>query len=104
MEKIMTDGLRIWFLVLYAIAIVVILGKLIPARHHGEVFEKKINDSRRLFPMISLPVDWLVPPLILLSGGGQIQVGWPLLRIVVLGLAYMPLPYLLGCHEFSAGF
>ena len=87
MEKLITDGLRIWFLVLYAIGIVVILVKFIPARHHGEVFEKKISDSRCLLPMICLPVDWLVPPLILLSGAGQIQAGWPLLRIVGFGLS-----------------
>jgi protein-S-isoprenylcysteine O-methyltransferase len=87
MEKIITDGLRIWFLVLYAIGIITILIKFIPARHHAEVFEKKISDTRRLLPMVCLPVDWLVPPLILLSGAGQIQVGWPLLRIVGFGLS-----------------
>jgi protein-S-isoprenylcysteine O-methyltransferase len=82
MEKIMTDGLRIWFLALYAIGIVVLLIKFIPARPREKVVEKQIVDSRRLLPMICLPVDWLVPPLILLSGIGQLSAGWPLMRVI----------------------
>ncbi len=87
MEKILTDGFRIWFLVLYAIGIVVILVKFIPVRRRREVFEKQIVDSRRLLPMICLPVDWLVPPLILLSGIGQVPAIWPLLRVLGFGLS-----------------
>lgn len=82
MEKILTDGLRIWFLLLYAIGIAVILVKFIPGRRRREVFEKRIVDSRRLLPMICLPVDWLVPPPILLSGIGQVPAIWPLLRVL----------------------
>jgi protein-S-isoprenylcysteine O-methyltransferase len=82
MEKIMTDGLRIWFLALYAIGIVVLLIKFIPARPREKIVEKQIVDSRRLLPMICLPVDWLVPPLILLSGIGQLSAGWPLMRVI----------------------
>jgi protein-S-isoprenylcysteine O-methyltransferase len=37
--------------------------------------------------MICLPVDWLVPPLILLSGIGQLSAGWPLLRILGFALS-----------------
>jgi len=87
MEKIMTDGLRIWFLVLYAIGIVVLLIKFIPARRGEKVIEKQIVDGRRLLPMICLPVDWLVPPLILLSGIGQLSLGWPLIRILGFALS-----------------
>jgi protein-S-isoprenylcysteine O-methyltransferase len=87
MEKILTDGFRIWFLILYAIGIVVILVKFIPVRRRQDVFEKQIVDSRRLLPMICLPVDWLVPPLILLSGIGQVPAIWPLLRVLGFGLS-----------------
>ncbi len=87
MEKILTDGLRIWFLALYTIGIIVLLIKFIPLRRRQEVFEKQIVDSRRFLPMICLPVDWLVPPLILLSGIGQLQAIWPLLRILGFGLS-----------------
>lgn len=87
MEKIMTDGLRIWFLALYAIGIIVILIKFIPVRHRQEVFEKQIVDSRRLLPMICLPIDWLIPPLILLVGIGQVPAIWAMLRILGLGLS-----------------
>ncbi len=87
MEKIMTDGLRIWFLALYAIGIIVILIKFIPVRRRQEVFEKQIVDSRRLLPMICLPIDWLIPPLILLVGIGQVPAIWAMLRILGLGLS-----------------
>jgi len=82
MEKILTDGLRIWFLALYAIGIIVILIKFIPVRRRQQVFENRIVDSRRLLPMICLPVDWLVPPLIVLSGIGQVSAIWPLFRVL----------------------
>ena len=87
MEKILTDGLRIWFLALYAIGIIVILIKFIPVQRRQQVFEKQILDSRRLLPMICLPIDWLVPPLILLSGIGQVPAIWPLLRVLGFGLS-----------------
>lgn len=87
MEWVMTDGLRIWFLVLYAIGIVVLLIKFIPARLGEKAFEKRIVDSRRLLPMICLPIDWLVPPLILLSGIGQLSAGWPFIRILGFALS-----------------
>jgi protein-S-isoprenylcysteine O-methyltransferase len=87
MEKIMTDGLRIWFLGLYAIGIVVLLVKFILTRPREEAVEKRIADSRRLLPMICLPVDWLVPPLILLSGIGQLSAGWPFIRVIGFALS-----------------
>lgn len=82
MEKIMTDGLRIWFLGLYGIGIVVLLVKFVFTRPREGAVEKRIADSRRLLPMICLPVDWLVPPLILLSGIGQLSAGWPFIRVI----------------------
>jgi protein-S-isoprenylcysteine O-methyltransferase len=87
MEKIMTDGLRIWFLGLYAIGIVVLLVKFILTRPREEAVEKRIADSRRLLPMICLPVDWLIPPLILLSGIGQLSAGWPFIRVIGFALS-----------------
>jgi protein-S-isoprenylcysteine O-methyltransferase len=87
LEEIMTDGFRLWFLVLYAIGIVVLFVKIIPARTRGATVEKQISDSRRLLPVILAPVNWLVPALILLSGIGEISAGWPLLRGLGLGLS-----------------
>ncbi len=85
MEKIMTDGLRIWFLVLYAIGIISLLIKFIPTRDRAKAAEKRIEDSRRLLSMIFLPVDWFVPPLLLLSGAGQLSTAW--LPVRILGFA-----------------
>lgn len=82
MEKVMINGLRIWFLVLYAVGIMTLLIKFIPTRNRAQAAENRIEDSRRLLPKIFLPVDWLVPPLLLLSGIGQLSAGWPLIRIL----------------------
>jgi len=87
MEKILVDGLRLWFLSLYAIGIIVLLIKFLPSRSHEKEIEKRIHDSRRFLPMICLPVDWLVPPLILLWGVGEIQAAWMPLRIIGFGLS-----------------
>ncbi len=87
MEKVMTNGLRIWFLVLYAIGIITLLIKFLPTRDRGKAAERRIEDSRRLLPMICLPVDWLVPPLIVLSGIGQLSDGWPVIRILGFALS-----------------
>jgi protein-S-isoprenylcysteine O-methyltransferase len=87
MEKILIDGLRIWFLILYSIGIEALLIKFIPAHTHEKGIEKRINDSRRWLPMICLPVDWLVPPLILLSGVGEVPARWLPLRLVGLLLS-----------------
>ncbi len=94
MERVMTDGLRIWVLSLYAIGIMVLLIKFIPIRHRRVIVEKQIVDSRRLLPMICLPVDWLVPPLIILSGAGKIVAGWPMLRVLGFGLSLYALAIL----------
>jgi len=87
MEWIMTDGLRIWFLVLYAIGIITLLIKFVPTRDRAKAAERRIEDSRRLLPMIFLPVDWFVPPLILLSGIGQLSAVWPPVRILGFALS-----------------
>ena len=85
MERIITDGLRIWFLAIYAIGIIALLLKFVPTLDRAKAAEKRIEDSRRLLPMIFLPIDWLVPPLILLSGIGQLSAAW--LPIRLLGFA-----------------
>lgn len=104
MEKNMIDGLRIWFLILYAVGIVVLLVKFIPARTHEKVIEKRVNDSRRLLPMICLPVDWLVPPLILLSGVGEVPAGLILIRVLGLGLSLYALVILVWVPRSWAAF
>ena len=68
MEKVMINGLRIWFLALYIIGIIVLLVKFIPTRDRAKAAERRIKDSRRLLPMIFLPIDWFVPPPCLVVG------------------------------------
>ncbi len=87
MEKLMINGLRIWFLVLYAVGIIALLIKFLPTRNRAKAAERGIEDSRRLLPRIFLPVDWLVPLFLLLSGIGQLSAGWPLIRILGFALS-----------------
>ncbi len=87
MENTMINGLRIWFLALYAIGIITLLIKFVPTRDRAKAAERRIEDSRRLLPMIFLPVDWFVPPLLLLSEIGQLSASWPLIRLLGFALS-----------------
>jgi len=91
MERVMINGLRIWFLVLYAIGIITLLIKFVPTRDRAKSAEKRIEDSRRLLPMIFLPIDWFVPPLLMLSGIGQLSAVWPPIRILGFALSFYAL-------------
>lgn len=86
-EKFMTDGLRLWFLILYGLGIVALFIKFVLAPSREKVVEKRILDRRRFLPMIFLPVDWLVPPLVLLVGLGRLSAGWPLIRLLGFALS-----------------
>ena len=87
MEKVVTDWFRIWFLALYALGIVVLFIKFILARPREKAVERRITDWRRFFPLIFLPVDWFVPPIIVLSGIGRLSALWPIIRILGFALS-----------------
>ncbi len=95
MEKIVTDWFRIWLLCLYALGIVGILIKFIPARTREKGIEKRIADRRRFFPLIFLPIDWLIPPLIVLTGIGRLPALWPIIRLIGFALSLYALVILL---------
>lgn len=104
MGTILTDGLRLWFLILYALGIVVLFIKFILARSREKAVEKRIADRRRFLPMIFLPVDWFVPPLLVLSGIGQLSDGWPIIRLLGFALSLYALVILLWVPQVLGRF
>jgi protein-S-isoprenylcysteine O-methyltransferase len=44
-------------------------------------------DRRRFLPLIFLPLDWFVPPLVVLSGIGQFSAVWPIIRLLGFALS-----------------
>jgi protein-S-isoprenylcysteine O-methyltransferase Ste14 len=103
-DTIMTEWLRIWFLCLYALGIAVLFIKFILARPREKAVEKRIADWRRFFPLIFLPIDWLVPPLAILSGIGQLSTVWPLIRLLGFALSLYALVILLWVPQVLGRF
>jgi protein-S-isoprenylcysteine O-methyltransferase len=81
----MHQGLRLSFLVLYAVGPVVALLALLRRRSGGSSAQCRVAGWRWYVPPLLLPVEWLLPPALLLLGFGEIQARWPGLRLV--GLA-----------------
>ncbi len=104
MEKVMTDWFRIWFLCLYALGIVTLFIKFILARPREKAVEKRIADWRRFFPLFFLPVDWFVPPLLVLSGIGQLSALWPVIRILGFALSLYALVILVWVPQVLGRF
>lgn len=76
-------ALRLWFLVLYAIDIVGFLSTVARVRRERPVFERQIGP----LPEIGALVAWLVPPVILLSGIGRLEMELPIVRALGVALS-----------------
>jgi protein-S-isoprenylcysteine O-methyltransferase Ste14 len=78
-------GLRFCFLALYAAGPVVAMTALVRRRKAGWTAQARVQGWRWYIPPVLLPIEWLLPPALLLMGVGEIQTGWISFR--VLGLA-----------------
>jgi hypothetical protein len=79
----MEQTLQLWFLVLYTVGVVGFLSNVMCVRRSQPTFEKQIGP----LPPVDALVAWLVPPLILLSGIGELSTERPMLRILGVGLS-----------------
>src|SRR5208282_1331123 len=85
LSRHMHEGLRLCFLVLYAVGPAVAMLALLRRRSGGSSARSRVAGWRRYVPPLMLPVEWLLPPVLLLLGLGEMQAGWIPLRL--LGLA-----------------
>lgn len=79
----MDRALSVWFLALYALGIVGFLGNVLRIRRERPAFEQQIGP----LPEVGALVAWFVPPLILLSGIGEMAMEQPILRVLGVGLS-----------------
>ena len=79
----MADVIRVWFVVAYAIGFIFFLALIFRFRARGEAIEQRVGS----LPPPPALISWLVPPIILLMGVGQISAAWLPLRIVGVGLS-----------------
>jgi protein-S-isoprenylcysteine O-methyltransferase len=79
----MTEALRLWFLLLFGVVIAVFLIMAIRFRGRRAMVEQKIGPLPTPIPLVVQ----FVAVLILLTRTGEILAGWPLLRVLGLGLS-----------------
>lgn len=84
----MAESLRSYFLIFYGIGILVLIATVLPRLRRPPGVEKGAEDLRRYIPVVFIPLNWLLPPALILTRVGEIRVEWPLLRLIglLLGL------------------
>ena len=111
----MTDALRLWFVVAYALGFIFFLALIFRFRARRQTVEQRVGP----LPASPALISWLIPPIILLTEVGQISAVWIPLRVVgvglslygivmmpwatrVLGHSYVPGPAILQEHALVA--
>jgi protein-S-isoprenylcysteine O-methyltransferase Ste14 len=79
----MIDAFRWGFAITYVIGFIFFLGLIFGFRARRQRVEQRVGP----LPPPPALVSWLIPPIVLLTGFGQISAGWILLRVVGVGLA-----------------
>jgi protein-S-isoprenylcysteine O-methyltransferase Ste14 len=84
----MADTLRFGFLAGYAVALVVLVVRVLPLAARIPGSAQRATGARRWLPAVLLPVAFLVPPAIMLARVGELDRTWPVVRLagVALGL------------------
>jgi protein-S-isoprenylcysteine O-methyltransferase Ste14 len=72
--------LRLWFLAFYAVGILVFLVKVIPASLVVPPTARRAHGAARFLPAVLVLWDFLVPPALILTHAGELDVHWLPLR------------------------
>ena len=81
-----SNGLRLCFLALYAVGPAVALWALLQRGFGRSTPRHRVEGWRWYVPTILLPIEWLLPPALILLGFGEIQCEW--LAVRYLGLTF----------------
>jgi protein-S-isoprenylcysteine O-methyltransferase Ste14 len=82
----MNEALRVCFLALYAVGPVVAIGALLRRKAGRSTTQCRVQGWRWYVPPLLLPIEWLLPPALLVLGLGEIQAGWIPARLLGLTL------------------
>lgn len=92
----MVTAIRLYFLVFYAVSILVLLLRVLPAAARAATPEDRARGTERCLPAALLPIGFLVPPAAMLLRVGELPHDWISLRLVGVALsayAAMLLPW-----------
>jgi protein-S-isoprenylcysteine O-methyltransferase Ste14 len=83
----MREPLRLCFLALYAVGPAVAVLALLRRRLGPATARQRVGGWRWYVPAVLLPLEWLLPPALILLGPGEMQAGWPAVRLLGLALS-----------------
>jgi protein-S-isoprenylcysteine O-methyltransferase Ste14/SAM-dependent methyltransferase len=76
----MIEALRIYFVAFYAVRLAVFLFRVLPGNFRNRPVEHQTQGLRGWLPAVLIPLDSLLPPLLILFRTGELQVFWLPLR------------------------
>jgi protein-S-isoprenylcysteine O-methyltransferase Ste14 len=92
----MSAAPRAFFLAFYCVSLAVFAVKVLPAAAAVRDPERRATGWRRHLPALLLPIGFVVPPLLLWLRWGELDAGWPVVRLAGLALAAYAAPMLLA--------
>ena len=78
----MAEALRLFFLAFYAIGVVVLVLRVLPLAFRSAPAERRAEGIDLYLPIILLPIGFLIPPAAMLTRVGELNAGWPAVRLV----------------------
>ena len=78
----MAEALRLFFLVFYAIGVMVLVVRVLPLAFRSAPAEWRAEGVNLYLPFFLLPVGFLIPPIAMLTRAGEIDATWPVVRLV----------------------
>jgi protein-S-isoprenylcysteine O-methyltransferase len=90
------DALRLVFVAGYAVSLLVLVVRVLPAAARVEGVTHRATGSVRWLPFVLLPIGFLVPPALLLGRVGEIRAGWWPVRALGIASAIYAATMLLG--------
>jgi len=79
--------LRCWFVGVYAFGLTFMGIRARAAAGELRRAERALGDRRRLLPGLLIPVNWLLPPVFLITGFGALHRDWPVVRGIGMALS-----------------
>jgi protein-S-isoprenylcysteine O-methyltransferase Ste14 len=70
------DLLRLFFLVFYAVSVLVLVVRVLPLALRSAPAERRAEGTDLYLPFLLLPIGFLIPPIAMLTRAGEVDAGW----------------------------
>src|SRR5262245_5566257 len=78
----MAQAFRLFFLGFYAISLIVLALRVAPLSLRAAPADRRAQGLTLFLPFVLLPVGFLIPPMAMLTRAGEIDAGWPAVRLL----------------------